>query len=51
MAGSKIADEIIQEQRREKAFKQKAIRRQCVIDNKKQCDECRYKEICEDKKD
>lgn len=49
MAGSRIADEIIQEQRREKAFKAKAIRMQCIVDKKKQCNECKYKDICEEK--
>lgn len=49
MPGSRIAAEIIQEQRREKAFKKKAIRMQCIVDKKKQCDKCGYKDICEEK--
>ena len=48
MKGSRIADEIIQEQKREKAFKQKVIREQC---KDKECEKCRYVEICDNKKD
>lgn len=48
MKGSRIADEIIQEQKREEAFKKKAIREQC---KDKKCEECRYAEVCENKKD
>lgn len=48
MRGSIIAAQIIQEQRREEAYRNKAIRMQCIIDNKKQCDKCKYKGVCED---
>lgn len=48
MKGSKIANKIIQEQKREKAFKQIAIREQC---KDKECEKCKYIEICENKKD
>lgn len=49
MSGSRIAKEIIEEQQREKAFKKKAIRMQCIVDKNKQCNECKYKDICEEK--
>ena len=48
MRGSRIAYEIESELKREKYFKQKAIRNKCIVDNKKQCNECKYKEICEE---
>lgn len=48
MKGSIVAAQIIDEQRREEAYKKKAIRMQCIVDKKKQCDQCRYKDICED---
>lgn len=48
MRGSRIAAQIIDEMNREKYFKQKAIRNQCVVDKKKKCSECKYKEICDD---
>lgn len=49
MKGSRLADKIIQEQRREESFRKLAIRKRCIIDNKKQCDKCRYKYICENR--
>lgn len=48
MRGSIIASQIIDDWKREKYFKQKAIRNQCIVDKKKQCNECKYKDICED---
>lgn len=48
MQGSRIAEEIIQEQKREEAFRKKAIREQC---RDKECEECKYIEICDNKKD
>lgn len=49
MKGSKIAYEIESDWRREEYFKKKATRNQCIIDNKKQCHECKYKDICIEK--
>lgn len=48
MRGSILAGRIESDLKREKYFKQKAIRNQCIIDNKKQCNECKYNEICEE---
>lgn len=48
MRGSILASQIESELKREKYFKQKAIRNKCIVDNKKQCNECKYQEICED---
>lgn len=47
--GSIIAGEIIEELKREEYYKKKAIRNKCIVDAKKQCNICKYKEICEDK--
>lgn len=49
MKGSRIASEIIADMKREEYFKKKAIRNQCIVDKKKQCDICKYQEICEEK--
>lgn len=49
MKGSRLADKIIQEQRREESFRKLAIRKECIINNKKQCDKCRYIDICENR--
>lgn len=46
--GSRIASEIIQDMRREEYFKKKYKRNVCMIDNKKQCDKCKYQNYCED---
>lgn len=46
MKGSRIADEIINDMKREESFKKKAIRNQCLVNKKKQCDKCRYQDIC-----
>lgn len=47
MRGSKIAESIEMELRREKYYKNKK-REKCIIDKKKQCTTCRYQKICED---
>lgn len=49
MRGSWIAKQIEIDQRKEKALKEKAIRRQCIINNVKQCNICSYKNICRDR--
>lgn len=49
MRGSILAGQIINEMRREEYYKKKAKRNVCLIDNKKQCDICKYQDICEDK--
>lgn len=49
MRGSWIAEQIIQDMRREQYWKNKVIRRQCYKDGIKQCDKCMYRNICEDK--
>lgn len=49
MPGSRIAAEIEADIRREKYFKKKAIRMQCIVDKNKQCDKCGYRDICEEK--
>lgn len=46
--GSIIASQIIDEMKRAEAFKKKAVRQQCILDKKKQCNICVYKDICED---
>lgn len=48
MKSSRIANEIIADLNREKYFKQKAIRQRCIVDKKKQCNICGYKDICDD---
>lgn len=47
--GSIIAGEIIADWKREEYYKKKAKRNKCIVDAKKQCNICKYKEICEDK--
>lgn len=49
MRGSRIASIIDSEYRREQFYKNKVARNKCLIDNLKKCDECKYKEICEDR--
>lgn len=46
--GSIIAREIIQDMKREEYFKKKAKRNVCIINNKRQCDKCKFNEVCED---
>lgn len=48
MAGSRIAEQIIEERKRKEAFRKKVIREQC---RDKECEECKYIEICENRKD
>ena len=47
MKGSSIAGEIIQDWKREKYYKRKAIREKC---KDKQCSTCKYRDICEEYK-
>lgn len=47
MRGSRIAGNILSDMRREEYFKKNAIRNKCILDNKKNCKECKYQEICE----
>lgn len=47
--GSPIAAEIVADLKREEYFKKLAKRNKCIIDSKKQCDICKYREACEDK--
>ena len=47
--GSIIAAEIIEEWKREEYFKKRIKQNKCIIDSKKQCDICKYREACEDK--
>ena len=49
--GSIIAGIIETEMRREEYFKNKVRRMKCKLDNKMQCDICKYKENCEDKEE
>lgn len=46
--GSSIAAEIVSDWKREEYFKKLAKRNKCIIDSKKQCDICKYREACED---
>ncbi len=48
MRYSYIAAQIDQDYKRKEMFKKKA-RQKCVVDEKKQCVECKYQEICEEK--
>lgn len=47
--GSTIAAEIIADWKREEYYKKRVKRNQCIVDSKKQCDICKYKEICEER--
>lgn len=47
--GSTIAAEIIADWKREEYYKKKAIRNKCIVDDKKQCNICKYREICEER--
>lgn len=50
MSGSKIAAQIVAEMKIEEMFRKKYKRNEkCILDNKKQCDKCKYIEFCEDK--
>lgn len=46
--GSLIAAEIIEEMKREEYYKKRIKQNKCIIDSKKQCDICKYREACED---
>lgn len=47
--GSLIAAEIIEEMKREEYFKKRIKQNKCILDSKKQCNICKYREACEDK--
>lgn len=47
--GSLIAAEIVADWRREEYYKKRIKQNKCIIDSKKQCDICKYREACEDK--
>lgn len=49
MKGSRIADEIMADFNREKYFKQKVVRNNCIVDKEKRCDICKYKDNCDEK--
>ena len=56
MKSSSIADEIIREWNREKYFKRlaenkKKLQFKCKLDEKMQCDTCKYKDNCIDRED
>ena len=51
MKGSRIADEIIADMKREEFFKQRAIRNRCIKNKEKKCNECHYRNICKDKEE
>lgn len=46
--GSSIAAEIVAEWRREEYFKKRIKQNKCILDSKKQCNICKYREACED---
>nr|DAF33174.1 MAG TPA: hypothetical protein [Caudoviricetes sp.] len=48
MRGSIIANYIDNEYRRRKFYENKK-RQKCIVDEKRQCDKCKYFNICEDK--
>jgi radical SAM protein with 4Fe4S-binding SPASM domain len=48
MRGSIIANYIDDEYRRRKFYENKK-RQKCIIDEKRQCEKCKYLNICEDK--
>ncbi len=45
-AMSQTTDEIVREYKLKKYYTNKK-RKQCIVDEKKQCDKCNYSEICE----
>lgn len=49
MKESRIAAQIESDLKREKFYKEKVVRMKCIVDQKKQCDICKYKGICEEK--
>ena len=42
------ASYVISEMKKEEYYKKKAQRQKCIIDNEKQCNKCKYEEVCED---
>lgn len=51
MKGSIIASQIVNEMKRAEVFRKKAVRQQCIVDKKKQCNICGYKDICDNVED
>lgn len=49
MRGSKLAAQVVYEQKQNEFWKKKVERMKCKIDNKMQCKECKYIEHCTDK--
>ena len=49
MKGSILAGYIMSDYRKEKIYKNKKERAKCIVDNQKQCDRCKYIDICENK--
>ena len=47
MKGSILAEYIMNDYRKQKYYKDKK-RTKCIIDKQKQCNKCKYAEICED---
>lgn len=48
--GSIIAAEIVADMKREEIFKKKYRRNKgCLLHEEKQCDNCKYRQFCEDK--
>ena len=47
---SRTADEIDREYKLKKYYTNKK-RKQCIVDEKKQCDKCNYSEICIEKEE
>ena len=47
--GSSIAAEIVADWRREEYFRKRIKQNKCILDSKKQCNICKYREACEDK--
>lgn len=50
MNGSTLASYIDEEYRKRKSFEKKK-RQECIIDNNKQCNKCKYENICLDKEE
>lgn len=43
------ASYVISEMKKEEYYKKKVQRQKCIVDNEKQCNKCKYEEVCEDK--
>ena len=50
MRGSKLAAQVVYEQKKDEFWKKKAKRMKCKIKDKMQCKECKNIEICTDRK-